>query len=983
MQWSISLKRLLVPGSDNAQLAELLLQQALVGSSPNHLMLSYLKHALTTHIVSQSAALRQLVQFSDINKAYSLRVLLDLVIDLTPRLSLCGCDEDSLALAVSILYVYKWLYDVTYKALQKLEENPSQQEYSVLIEKCCTITGMIMEDSGAKALLCVARLDEPEVGRDIDQSTVNIRAYLGQVQKEVIDTSLRESLEKSLWTTEKLVVGCEEQTLLDVSHQPLNLTLNALLTQEAVLNPTNDITSFAEQIHIVEKTQGLSRPELYCEMFRTCLLGVIDAAGGQDEIKWAAFAFLKLPQVIVSLATGSATASAELESGVNLLLAYTPLLDLADTKCGNCDTLNFLLSELANKYSMLSEAQIKAFSTRRVAESQKGKVNEQGGAQQQSIGLILRAEPTVQSILKTLDAEYSRNQDALLGVLCHMLSGKSFELILAAAAATGRLQSFAIKLIKFNEFAKKSSGVSVENPKAAGTRALLFDITFLMLCHIMQLYGTEIISTAGPDAANSFFVQWTMRCLPEDGKYKSLELLSPADHGKVELLLRQLSPGEQLETNQTKWHEISHNTPYAIQEVLFAWEHGVLNNDKIKNIMDNVKSRMCCLPVVVSAWLCSYINISDDDIRKKPRSMLQHLVKPLALPDTANMYYNERSHLMQIILQRMIQGVLPRGAGSRTSPYTLPPNTSAYEVLMETFRACVKNSSVNLKAIHMFDNLILVGGAKWFCEHVVRETLSHNRIEDVNRALSLAVAVFHMDLESLTLSLLHRTIPSLLHADAPCKLALLTDPRGSALAKLAVMCLTTVHKMRTLQKDTAGVRRGRKRTRTDVEMDDDEEDAEDDRPNKLRRLPIHDDLSLGDSGFNLGDLLSAREEPDVGPMYDAKDNLNKTMVNLFRLFGNVVCANKVCQKTGFVMAFITECVHAGPVTARFLLQFMPLSLVAQLVKVLPTEFTSELLLSVCDLTTTKSRRITTKILSQRAKWYHIRHKSAKPTPMLT
>ena len=51
-------------------------------------------------------------------------------------------------------------------------------------------------------------------------------------------------------------------------------------------------------------------------------------------------------------------------------------------------------------------------------------------------------------LFQTLDADYSKNQEALLGVLHHMLSGKSFELILAAAAATGKLQSFVVKLIK-------------------------------------------------------------------------------------------------------------------------------------------------------------------------------------------------------------------------------------------------------------------------------------------------------------------------------------------------------------------------------------------------------------------------------------------------------------------------------------------------------------------------------------------------------
>ena len=51
-------------------------------------------------------------------------------------------------------------------------------------------------------------------------------------------------------------------------------------------------------------------------------------------------------------------------------------------------------------------------------------------------------------VVQTLDADCSKNQDALLGVLCQMMSGKSFELILSAASATGKLQSFAIKLVK-------------------------------------------------------------------------------------------------------------------------------------------------------------------------------------------------------------------------------------------------------------------------------------------------------------------------------------------------------------------------------------------------------------------------------------------------------------------------------------------------------------------------------------------------------
>ena len=59
--------------------------------------------------------------------------------------------------------------------------------------------------------------------------------------------------------------------------------------------------------------------------------------------------------------------------------------------------------------------------------------------------------------------------------------------------------------------------------------------------------------------------------------------------------------------------------------------------------------------------------------------------------------------------------------------------------------------------------------------------------------------LFHIDLDNLTLCLLHHTLPGLLQASGN-KLQLLTDPRGQALAKLTVMCLVVVYRMRQMQK---------------------------------------------------------------------------------------------------------------------------------------------------------------------------------------
>ena len=54
----------------------------------------------------------------------------------------------------------------------------------------------------------------------------------------------------------------ESSSMLDISHQPVNITINSLLTLEAVLNPTNPIEPFVEQILVVQATQVLM-----CEFF--------------------------------------------------------------------------------------------------------------------------------------------------------------------------------------------------------------------------------------------------------------------------------------------------------------------------------------------------------------------------------------------------------------------------------------------------------------------------------------------------------------------------------------------------------------------------------------------------------------------------------------------------------------------------------------------------------------------------------------------
>ncbi len=77
--------------------------------------------------------------------------------------------------------------------------------------------------------------------------------------------------------------------------------------------------------------------------------------------------------------------------------------------------------------------------------------------------------------------------------------------------------------------------------------------------------------------------------------------------------------------------------------------------------------------------------------------------------------------------------------------------------------------------------------------------MSHDRIEDLNKGSSLLFALFHLDLENFTLSLIHHVVPALLQLPTS-HLTLIMDPKGQVLASLCVMCLCTLHRMKQIQK---------------------------------------------------------------------------------------------------------------------------------------------------------------------------------------
>jgi len=195
----------------------------------------------------------------------------------------------------------------------------------------------------------------------------------------------------------------------------------------------------------------------------------------------------------------------------------------------------------------------------------------------------------------------------LLRVLSHLLSGQSFELILNAATGTGKLKTFATKLVRFNEATRQPGGPDPN--KTANVRALLFDISFLMLCRIAQMYGIEVILN-GEQGKGTFFEQWASEWLkPIQAPDLSL---SRCDSAVTDQLLKNLTSMEDsndLRSGTVSWHEACSHVPAVIREVLIAYEAQLLTDEEVEKILDSLRSQMCCLPVCAAVWLRFYIQV--------------------------------------------------------------------------------------------------------------------------------------------------------------------------------------------------------------------------------------------------------------------------------------------------------------------------------------------------------------------------------------
>ncbi|XP_042332437.1 mediator of RNA polymerase II transcription subunit 24 isoform X2 [Sceloporus undulatus] len=962
-QWAINMKKFFPKGTtwDILNLAEALLEQAMTGLAPNPLILSYLKYAISSQMVSSSSVLMAISKFDDFSRNICVQSLLGIMDMFCDRLSCHGKAEECIGLCRALVNVLNWMLRCaafyTEKMKQPLEQGVAENQLKMCLDRLVKILGSTKN----RALIHIAKLEETPSWNAVEQSLAKLGDSLGYISNSQLRSQAEEciSLVKSI------------PTMLSVHSEQLNKTgfptIHAVVLLEGTMNLTGDPHLLVEQLVMVKRMQHIPSPLFILEIWKACFVGLIECPEGTEELKWTAFTFLKIPQVLVKLKKypqGDKDFTEDVNCAFEFLLKLTPLLDKADQRC-NCDCINLLLHE-CTKQGLLSEPNMDNLIAKRTADREDAPClkSAENANIQPNPSLILRAEPTVTNILKTMDSDHSKSPEGLLGVLGHMLSGKSLDLLLAAAAATGKLKSFARKFIKLNEFTKH---INAESSKAASVRALLFDISFLMLCHVAQTYGSEVIlSEAGPPGEVPFFEIWMQNCMPEEGK-----ILNPdhpcfrPDSTKVESLVALLNNSSEMKLVQMKWQEACMSISAAILEILNAWENGVLTFESVQKITDNIKGKVCSMAVCAVAWLVAHVRMLGLDEREKSLQMIRQLGTPLYGENTLQ-FYSERVLIMSSILEHMCADVVQQTAaqikfpatGADPMPYwnLLPPKKPIKEVLMSVFSKVLEKGWVDSRSIHIFDTLLHMGGVYWFCNNLVKELLKETRKEHAMRAVELLYSIFCLDMQQLTLTLLGHILPNLLTDSS--KWHMLMDPPGKALAKLSVWCASSSYSSHNRAQMSAWQR---KRHREDIEDYISLFPLDDTQPSKLMRLlsSNEEDTSIlsSPSKWNHDRTMSSSLSASQLHTVSMRDPLNRVLANLFLLIASILGAKTAGTHTQFVQWFMEECVDCLEQGSRgSILQFMPFTMVSELVKA-STMSSPKIVLAITDLSLPLGRRV--------------------------
>ncbi|XP_009577142.1 PREDICTED: mediator of RNA polymerase II transcription subunit 24-like, partial [Fulmarus glacialis] len=381
--------------------------------------------------------------FDDFSRDLCVQSLLEIMDMFCDRLSCHGKAEECIGLCRALMSALNWLLRCAAFYAEKVKETLEQAAAESQLKMCLERLEKMLGSAKNRALIHIAKLEETSSWSAVEQSLVK----LGENVNSLSNSPLRSQADDCISLIKSI------PTMLSVHSEQLNKTgfptVHAVVLLEGTMNLTGETQPLVEQLMMVKRMQRIPSPLFVLEIWKACFVGLIESPEGTEELKWTAFTFLKIPQVLVKLKKYPQGEKVSFKGRRSELFAALCTQDFTeDVNCAFeffypsarqsrsaiCDCTSLLLQE-CSKQGLLSEANMTNLIAKRTADREHAPrlKSAENANIQPNPGLILRAEPTVTNILKTMDADHSKSPEGLLGVLGHMLSGKSLDLLLAAA----------------------------------------------------------------------------------------------------------------------------------------------------------------------------------------------------------------------------------------------------------------------------------------------------------------------------------------------------------------------------------------------------------------------------------------------------------------------------------------------------------------------------------------------------------------------
>ena len=770
-------------------LADCLLQQALTGPAPNQLVLSLLSHSLATQLVSYSATLHTIAKFSSFSRPHCTSALLNLILDHKKYIS-CRTNraEECLLVATSLVAVSSWALSTTSQTIARLVELRDSQVDLTNLALVRDLLVWLTTDTQAACLSYTGRLEDTELHQDLLSTAKLATKACDQVGLFAAENS---GTEKELRGLVEAVRSLEPS--LDIrrgvagprTNIDLVYSLATIVSYDAILCPTSDLTQLAGHLTSVMAIKNISLASLVCQVIRCCLLGMTEQ-GGFEVLKMDAFTLIKLPRLI-SLIAGD-NGRGEVHQGLQMVLESSALLDTTDARCKGADTYELMVKSMKN---LLTDADSAELISARMAQLEKRKMLDLKHLPDcRDVNLIIKADLTLATIIQTFDSRSTEPAEFenLMSVMFHIIKGSSFDLLLSAASANGSLTALTTRLLVFNEGCKESPGESV---RVSQNRAALFDMTFLMLVHMVQCFGSEVVLK---DAQNCFFTSWARNCMTEPDTVKPLSGWSSAEQNlSADSLLQQISQGE-IRTQVVLWHNVCNSVHIVMREMMTAVAADVISKETFASLCRQLKTKLCCLPICVLSWLASFTHYGPAEEKTvSPVEVVDRFLDTQVEAEEGDglPYFQQRNAMMVNIVKKMREEFKresrPKNPVTNSSALETDNVMSLEEEMSAVWDSVWRRGRADISNTKELARLYRVGGPEWFVTVLVEKMLSQVYTDEVDRAGEIVFSMMHLDLVTTTLALLLHVLPRCLLGEGGE--TALVHPGGKCLAKLTVDCL--------------------------------------------------------------------------------------------------------------------------------------------------------------------------------------------------